>query len=246
MKKLLCGSFIFLFFSCSEKEPTAQEIIDNAIVHYGGEAVYNSEITFGFREIEYKARYQNENYRLERSFEDSLGLYKDVLINTNFVRTLNDTVVELSDEWIGKYSNSVNSVIYFFRIPFHLNDQAVNKELIGESTINDKEYYKIKVWFDQNGGGEDFSDVFVYWVNKEDFTINYFAYEYQTNGGGKRFREMVNSRTVNGLLVVDYVNYKPKDISIPIVDFDNYFQEGGMEKLSEIINKNVEVTYLEK
>ena len=245
MKKLLYISISFFLLSCNV-EPTAEQIIDKSIAHYGGEAIYNSEISFRFRDIEYKMRYQKETFQLERSYKDSTGNFKDLLTNTSFVRSVNDTIVELTDEWSNKYSNSINSVIYFFRIPFHLNEKAVNKKMIGESHIKGASCFKIKVWFNEDGGGEDFSDVYIYWVNKLNYNIDYLAYSFETNGGGKRFREMVNARRINGLLVVDYINYKPKNNNILIENFDKYFQQNGMDKLSEIINENIRVKYLEE
>jgi Family of unknown function (DUF6503) len=238
--KLLIIGICLILLGCSTA-PTAQQIIDKSIENYGGEAAYNSTITFKFRDKNYSSNYQNGNYQLERTFKDSLGVYKDVLTNNGFKRMINDSVVELTEEWKHKYSNSINSVIYFFRIPFHLNDEAINKEIIGKATIDNQEYYKIKVWFNQEGGGEDFSDVFVYWINKTNYNIDYFAYRYETDGGGKRFRKMVYPRRVNNLLVVDYINYKPKDKTVSIAEFDTYFQNDGMEKLSEIINEDVQV-----
>ena len=245
MKHLIVVFIIVLsFISCSEQDNlTAEQIIEKSIQNYGGEAVFNSDIKFSFRDKNYRALYQNNTYQLERSYNDSSNIIKDILTNNNFTRTINDSVVNLSQEWIDKYSNSINSVIYFFRVPFHLNDEAVNKELIGTSSINDINYYKIKVWFNQAGGGEDFSDVFVYWINQNNYNVDYFAYSYKTSGGGKRFREMINPRRVNKLLVTDYINYEPKDTSIAIENFDNYFEQGGMKELSRIENKDVKVVY---
>ena len=130
-------------------------------------------------------------------------------------------------------------------IPFNLNDPAVNKKLLGEGTLDGKTYYKVHISFSEEGGGDDYDDAFVYWVDKESFVIDYFAYSYSTDGGGKRFRKMINPRDVNGLLVVDYINYEPEVFETPIESFDSYFEAGGMKELSQIINENVSVTYLQ-
>ena len=110
--------------------------------------------------------------------------------------------------------------------------------------IENKDYFKIHISFAEEGGGEDFDDDFVYWINQETFLIDYFAYSYSTDGGGKRFREMINLREINGLKVMDYINYEPTDLSIPIESFDQYFEEGGLVELSRIENRNIEVNYL--
>lgn len=237
-------AFILLVVSCSNKANTnANEIINKSISAYGGEKVYNSEITFMFREKRYKAKYNNENYRLERIFtEDSLA-YQDVLTNSNFTRFINHQETQIDNEWKNKYSNSINSVIYFFRIPFNLTDKAVNKAYLGKTTINKQNYHKIKVTFGQDGGGKDYSDVFIYWINTTKFTVDYFAYSYETDGGGKRFRKMINKRKVNGLLVADYINYKPKNDTEPLENFDVYYENNGFEELSRIVYDDVAIEY---
>lgn len=233
----------FTFLSCSV-ERTAPEVVEEAIQAYGGNAVFNSKISFDFRDIHYVSTYNQGKFRLEREFEDSVNAYHDVLDNSGFIRQVNGEVVELDEEWTGKYSRSVNSVIYFFRIPFVLNDPAVNLKLLEPTSLDGSEYYKLEVTFDEEGGGEDFDDRFVYWINKSSFEIDYMAYSYSTDGGGKRFRKAINPRTVNGLLVKDYINYEPLDINVPIQNYDNYFQQDGMKELSRIENVNVEIEYL--
>ena len=72
-------------------------------------------------------------------------------------------------------SNSVNSVHYFSVLPFGLNDKAVSKKLLSDITIKGVDYYTIQVTFSEDGGGDDFDDVFLYWVQKESFKLNYLA-----------------------------------------------------------------------
>jgi len=233
-------------FSCNDLPMDAQQIIDKSIEAYGGQRLYTSDIEFDFREIHYRNYTNWGEMSYERTFKhDSLGDIHDVLNNDGFTRTVNGEIASLDELWTGKYSRSVNSVVYFFRIPFNLNDIAVNKKLLPESTIGDKQYYKVHVSFEKESGGDDFDDAFVYWIDKESFIIDYFSYSYSTDGGGKRFRVKINQREVNGLQVADYINYEPKVYETPIEDFDTYYENGGLKELSRIINRNVEVTYLE-
>ncbi len=224
---------------------TVDDIIDKSIDAYGGGKVNSSIIEFDFRSKHYSAKYHNYKYELIRSFSDSTGLVVDVLNNDGFTRTINDSIVMLDDKWSGKYSRSVNSVIYFFRIPFIMKDEAVKPELIGEATIKDQTYHKVRITFSEQGGGDDYDDSFIYWVNQENFFIDYFAYSYSTDGGGKRFREAINPRNIIGLRTTDYINYEPKDLQVAIEDYDTYFIEGGMKELSRIENKNISIEYLD-
>jgi len=243
MKYLVSAFFLSSIFSSCTQELTAQEILANAIKAHGGDKVYNSNVSFDFRDKHYKGEYNRGQYKLARYFSDTLNnTYEDVLTNQGFQRKINDSIVSVTDEWIGKYSNSINSVFYFFRVPFNLKDDAVILTYLGKSTIEGTNYYKLKVTFSEEGGGEDFDDVFVYWFNDQTYRLDYFAYEYATEGGGKRFRKAFNQRDENGWLISDYINYKPKDIKVDIADYDTYFKD-GFKKLSEIVNNNVEVSY---
>ena len=235
--------FLFLTISCQKKEIslTAQQIIDKTILYSGAEKVVNSEITFQFRDKDYKAIRSNGNFKLIRTFD---SIY-DVLDNNGFERLINGHSFSVNDGLISKYSNSINSVHYFSVLPFGLNDKAVHKKLLPTSTIKGKEYYKIEITFSENGGGEDFEDVFIYWIGKEDFLIDYLAYSYHTNGGGKRFRVLKEQCIKNGIRFVDYHNYKPLNNEIPLVDIDKAFEENKLKKVSEIILKDIKVTILD-
>ena len=100
----------------------------------------------------------------------------------------------------------------------------------------------VRVYFDQAGGGSDHEDVFLYWFNKETKTMDYFAYSYQTDGGGLRFREAVNTRTIGGILLQDYVNYKPADETVSLDTLQSMFVSGNLEKLSDINLENAVVS----
>lgn len=244
MKYIYAFSILLLSLGCT-KQLTVDDIIDGSIEAYGGQKIFNSTIQFDFRDKHYLAKYHNHRYQLKRTFSDSTGQFIDELTNDGFTRIHNDTLVVLDEEWTGRYSRSVNSVIYFFRIPFILKDGAVKPELLESATIKDQNYYKIRVSFSEEAGGDDFDDNFIYWINQKSFNVDYFAYSYSTDGGGKRFREAINPRTIDGLFTVDYINYKPNDMEVEIENYDQYFLEGGMKELSRIENENVSIEYLE-
>jgi hypothetical protein len=235
--------FIVLILGCkpSKKELTAQEIIDASIVNSGTDKVANSNITFTFRDKKYSAKRNKGTFSLTRSF-DSIT---DILSNTGFKRFVNQIEIKVADSMVARYTNSVNSVHYFSALPFGLNDTAVLKKRLASSTIKGKEYYKIEVTFSEKGGGEDFDDVFIYWIGKEDFLVDYLAYSYHTNGGGKRFRVLKEQCSKNGIRFVDYYNYKPLNKSISLLDIDKAFEKNQLQKISEIILKDIKVDMLD-
>ncbi len=233
---------LFLAFSCVKK-PDPQAIIDQAIATHGGQLFESKKVAFDFRGRHYSTHRENAKTIYTRAYmDDSLGTVKDVLVNSaDFKRYINDTLVNVTDEWKGKYANSINSVLYFAQLPYGLNDAAVIKTYLEEKYFGLIAYHKIKVTFQQEGGGEDFDDVFIYWINKESNTLDYLAYSYATDGGGTRFRQAVNRRTINGMIFQDYINFKAESKNEPIEAHDDYFLEGKLLELSRIENENVTV-----
>ena len=229
----------------SEQKLTAQEIINKTILFSGADKVANSKITFKFRENSYTAVRNKGIFKLFRTYKKDSLIIKDVLKNNGYERSINAKPVNVSDSMIAKYRNSINSVHYFSVLPFGLNAAAVNKKLLKSATLKGKEYYKIEVTFSKEGGGDDFDDVFIYWIGKEDFLIDYLAYSYHTNGGGKRFRVLKEQCIKNGIRFVDYHNYKPLNESVSLADVDQAFESNGLIKVSEIILKDIEVALLD-
>jgi len=242
MKFISVLLIICLAWSCETKtEPNAQDIIDKAIAKAGGERYYNSKIEFNFRDRNYCAVRNDKDFKLERlSVSDSI-VTTDILSNSYFMRVQNDKPVSLPDSTVTKLSNSVNSVHYFSVLPYGLNDEAANKNYLGEISIKGKTYHKIEVTFNEEGGGTDFDDVFVYWIDTTNYNVDYLAYEFHVNGGGMRFREAYNERLVNGIRFVDYKNYKPIVEVINVRSLDSLFETANLKLLSKIELEDVHV-----
>lgn len=235
-------AFALMFFSCAKETPTAQEIIDKTISAAGGEKYSNFELEFDFRDKHYKAIRDGGTFQYERHFKDSVNQIRDVLTNNGFQRFINNELANIPDSMAVKYTSSVNSVHYFALLPSQLNDAAVNKTYLGKVTIKDKVYHKVKVTFDQEGGGEDYEDVFVYWITADTFKADFIAYSYiESDGVGLRFREAYNERMVNGLRFVDYNNYKPEDSIQDVTALDKLFESNALKLLSKIETENITV-----
>ncbi|UII33482.1 hypothetical protein LVD17_06555 [Fulvivirga ulvae] len=245
MKNLILLAIGLFFINCTPTKEDASLIVDKTIEQAGGSNYNGVEIEFTFRGKEYGAKMTDGKYEYVRLFKDSSDLYRDVLSNDGFYREINGEKTDIPDSMAVKYSNSVNSVIYFAFLPKGLNDPAVNKTYLGFEEIKGKEYHKIKVTFDKNGGGKDFEDRFIYWINKSDHKIDYLAYQYYTDGGGFRFREAYNERIVEGIRFVDYINYKPKpDVPAELEKLGIAFTTGQLEELSRVELESVRVNKL--
>jgi len=247
MKRCIVPLMLVFVFGCKQepkKELTAQEIVDNSIADSGGKLFNDHQVTFDFRDKSYVSENVDGQRVYKRISDLDTTTIIDIKRGDDFERYVNDSIVMVHDTMAVKYANSINSVHYFVRLPYGLNDAAVNKEFLGKETIEDKEYYKVKVTFDQQGGGDDFEDTYLYWFDLKTFKPEYLAYDFHTDGGGQRFRKAYNERYVNGIRFVEYENYKPKDDSSGILEIGQRYNEGELELLSKIELKNITVTPL--
>lgn len=240
---------VLVLVGCSEPAPKnydAQELVDAAIKAHGSQFKGNV-VSFDFRDRRYTVKRKKSGYVYTREWQDdSLGFVKDILVNSSkFTRIVEGDTVEVDEEWTKKFTSSVNSVLYFFQVPYVLNDAGAEKKYLGEFEMKGVKYLGVQVTFSEEGGGEDHEDVFIYWLHPEKKTVDFFAYSYLTEGGGVRFRESINRREFKGLLVQDYINYKAEK-GTALESLPALFEKGELEELSLIENDKVKIQSLLK
>ena len=218
---------IIILSSCGSNQPSGDEIMNRAFARHGGEFLKNLEVDFKFRDHKYEARLVDGEF----AFKNRMAL------NQSTDRESFATVVNGNMNF---GTSSTTSVLHFALLPYNVNNSKAHKQLMCTSEIKGEPYYKVEVTFEKNGGGEDFEDVYIYWVHKENFTIDYLAYSYHINGGGVRFREAYNQREVNGVRFQDYINYTI-DSDFPAQELDYAFKTGKLTEISRIDLEDVQV-----
>lgn len=239
---LLALAALIIMFSACNTSDNAQTVVDKTIEAHGGDGYKNLQLSYSFRDKHYTLSRKEGHFTYTRAFEDSTGKVKDILTNERFVRLVNGDTVSLTEERKQAFTNSVNSVHYFALLPYGLNDPAVQKTYVRETTIKGTPYHLVKVTFEKEGGGVDFEDQFLYWINANTYTMDYLAYSYKTEGGGVRFREAVNPRQVGGIRFQDYINYKPVQKETPLDSMESLYTRGELEVLSKIELENIQLT----
>lgn len=224
-------------------ELTADQIIEKAVQRHGGERYDNMLVEFDFRKRHFKAKIYKGEYVYERSFKSKDGWVTDVWSNNKFKRLVDEKEVQLNLESRRTYQTATNSVIYFALLPFNLDDPIVNRQLMRPVEIKGIPYHKVEITYGSNGGGEDFENVYIYWIHQEKFTIDYLAYGFNINGGGVRFREAYNQREVEGIVFQDYLNYTI-DKDFPVQEMDYAFETEQLRLISDIKLENVNVSLL--
>jgi hypothetical protein len=231
---------LLLSFACqSPKSKKVEEIINTVVVNSGFDSAIFS-VNFDFRDHHYSLKQKPSFYSFSRSIIQNEIEVKDVMTpNQPLKRYLDGVPIKISDSIRGAYSNSLNSVMYFFQLPKPLQDPSVIKVLMSSVEINGYSYWTIKVTFKEEGGGEDYQDEYRYWINQNNYEIDFLAYNYQSDGGGTRFRRAINKRKINGMFFQDYENYKPFQIFEQLDNLPKLFEQGNLELISLIENKNI-------
>ncbi|MFT4604182.1 MAG: hypothetical protein ACI9W4_000910 [Rhodothermales bacterium] len=245
----LIAVFLLVLGACSPPDfpVTALSVVDQAIAWQNGDVLNQAELTFDFRERRFRV-YRNQGvFEYERIYVDSTGAnLREVLSNDGLFREVEGERVELDSASYRSAETAVNSVVYFALLPLPMNDAAAQKRLLGVSEINGRSYNKVEVTFAPEGGGRDYDDRFIYWIDAETGALKYLAYYYHTDEGGARFREAYNVREIEGVRIADYHNYSAEGITFDTVEnFDSLHTAGLTTLVSEIDLENVTVRRLE-
>lgn len=212
---------------------SAEELLARAVEAHGGERYNSASYGFVFRGKSYTFSNKGATSIYTVTSQKEGKLYLDSLKNGELFRYIDKVKTELTEKEKASAFEALNSVIYFATLPHKLLDPAVNLEKQPTVTIKGKAYDALKVYFDEEGGGTDHDDNFLYWINQETGRIDYFAYDYQVNGGGVRFRSAYNPRIVDGILFQHYVNFKVA-VGTDLADLPALYEQGKMEELSRI------------
>ena len=217
---------------------TARKLLAKTIKAHGGKKYNKAHYQFTFRDNVYRFKNSKKGYHYTvRKSKGGQQIY-DQLVNGEFSRSINGKDIELSDKEKGGGGRGLNSVIYFATLPYRLSDPAVKLSYSGEMSIKGVDYQVLEVRFEQEGGGADYDDEYLYWIRKDNNQIDYFAYNYQVGGGGVRFRSGFNKRNVDGIIFQDFINYKAP-IGTPLADLPGMYENNELKELSKILTEKV-------
>lgn len=224
----------------------ADSIVQAAVAAHGGDVLDRAVVTFDFRGVDFRVEHDAGAFRYERTYTDSLGrAVREVLSTDSLYRTVDGTRVDLTDDARNDVRVDVNSVPYFALLPYKLQDDAVQATYSGVDTLDGTPYHRIRVTFQQEGGGQDWQDVFMYWFAQEDLSMDYLAYAYgfgPDEAYGTRFREAYDVRTIEGVRFADYMNYTtPGDSLRDLTRYPDYLAGDSLVLVSRVETDSVQV-----
>ena len=244
---------LFLLSACQPANdtapapPSAAAIVDSAVAAHGGPVLDRAVVRFNFRGDQYRLRQDGGRFHYRRTYTDSLGrTVQDGLTNDGAYRVVAGDTVSLSAEERSALHTTVNSVSYFALLPAPLKDAAVQPEYSGRDTLDGVPYHRIRVTFQQQSGGDDWQDVFMYWFRTDTYAMDYLAYAFGLAPGdtdtGTRFREAYNVRRINGVRVADYLNYTSDTLATDRMHlYPNLWRQDALEQVSRVEIDSVQV-----
>ena len=222
----------------------AQGIVDRAIELHGGD-LYESTVTeFDFRDFSFEVVRDGGRFEYTRAYSDTSGQIVEIMTNDGFSRTADGEPYEMTEREWSIWTEQVNANVYFTFLPYKLNDPPVIKKLLEPVTIEGEPYNTVEVTFEQEGGGRDWEDRFLFWFHQVDGTMDYFSYFY-TLRGTSRFRKLINEREIGGIVFADHLNYNADTLAYDLELAPEWFEAGKLQLASEVILENITVNPVE-
>lgn len=241
MPRLIIALLLFVFLGCSSAtKDAASDWIERANIAHGTAILDQSSFRFTFRDYTYGFTQEKYTKSYSRTKLTTEGRLTDTLYNgRDFKRWVNDIPIFLSDSLQQRYTESINSVLYFIQIPRVLKDAAVQSSFIGKENIQGEPYISLKITFQQEGGGVDYQDEYRYWIHQKTHLIDFLAYRFYSGEGGTRFRKVSHRERVNGMVFQDYENFSPPTPFPPLDSIASLYIKGKLKKVSDIQQKEI-------
>jgi hypothetical protein len=239
MNRLFTLIFLIILSSCQEE---ADRIIESSIQYHGFENFYKEPVEFKFREYTYLIDRTQSPYLYTKKIQLQDSITRQTIIqidslwnSSEFSRSINGERLKLTEDDEARFSNSLNSVAYFYQLPLPLKDDAAIITLLENTLIEGKEYATLKVSFSEENGGTDHEDTYRYYFDISTYALSYLSYDFHINDGGVRFRKAYQKPQGN-FIFLDYDNYKaPK--GTPLDSLPILFDKGKLELLSKIVSE---------
>ena len=230
--------------------PEAHEIVDRSVNAHGLSSLADAEMSFLFRERSFSAWRNDGLFRYSRTYTDSLGrIVDESMDNDSIYRSIDGEIQILDAAEKRKIEVAINSVIYFASLPFPLWDPGVLLQKLEDEQIADQLYHRIEVTFTEEGGGEEFRDRFIYWVNADNYLIDFMSYYYFTDGGGSRFRVATDRlRPAGAIIINNYDNYSTVSRNLTIDEIEDYaalYQLDSLRLVSQINLDQLQVSHFQ-
>jgi hypothetical protein len=244
--RLIMGALLVLVAS-SPGPAAAQEsleIVTRAIEHHGGE-------TYNASDSELTLCSGSGCYRISVVMNDGMYRYRvsgPVSAGHREVETSNDAVSHWHDGVVQQVTaldeqrlrDWAMARVYFVFLPYRLNDPSVIQRDLGLETWEGRRLHKVKVTFPP-GSSTDAQDEFIYWFDPTTARLEQFAYSFEGDPDGIRFRRLSNHRRIGGILFFDQENLGVEGDEYSVDQITPTFVEQSMREISIVTLEDVRV-----
>ena len=220
------------------------EIVDRAIEHHGG-YIYESSAA----ELDMCSKsgcfHVQARHKLDRFHAAVSGVSRGSRLevestNEGVTARRDGKTLELDAEAQQIHRDWAMARVYFCFLPYRLNDPGVYKQDLGVVDWDGRSLHQVKVTFEP-GSSTDATDEYMYWFDPESARLELFAYSYDDNGGGLRFRRATNYRRVGGVLFFDQENFGVEGPGLEVDQIDPAFVRDKMRHVSTVRLENVKL-----
>lgn len=222
-------------------------IVLKAIEFHGGEAYQHSRTQLDMCSKS-GCFHVSSSVRGDQFDHEVSGLSRDTHVK---VRMTNETVERWFDGQPSPmpegreqdYRDWAMARIYFCFLPYRLTDPGVRHKDLGLVDWEGRQLHLVEVSF-KPGSSTDANDMYRYWFDPESGRLELFAYSYEGEPGGLRFRRLENHRREGGILFFDQENLgvEGEDVHIGLIT-PEYVKE-AMRPVSKVTLRNIRVTPL--
>ncbi len=206
---LLVGGGLGDGTAAAQSSQQLPEIVERSIAFHGGEsyADFQAELQLCSRSgcFDLQVREQGGVYDYTAAGASSGGHLKVRVTNDSVERWLDGESQAVDTEDEQRWRDWVSSKLYFCFLPYRLADPSVYFQDLSLEDWNGRQLHKVKVTFAPESS-TDASDEYLYWFDPESARLEQFAYSFEGNPGGLRFRQGHNYRRAGELLFFDQHN----------------------------------------
>ncbi len=223
-------------------------IVDRAIAHHGGERYSRTEtaLTLSSRSGSFDLVVRRHggayDYTVRRRGEGGEQVVR--VTNDRVERWRDGQAVPVPEEEAQRWRDFAFARVYFPFLPYGLNDPSVYKEDLGPEEWDGRKLHKVKVTF-APGSSTEADDQYLYWFDPETGRVELFAYSFDGNPGGLRFRRAVNHRRVGGILFFDQENLGVDQDGLTVDQITPAFVAERMQPISTVTLENIDVRDIE-
>jgi hypothetical protein len=222
------------------------EIVRRSIEHHGGEIYRHSEsqlkLCSGSGCYEVAVRMDGGLYRYRVAGPVSAGHREVESSNDELTYWHEGELQEVGDD-AQKLRDWAMARVYFVYLPFRLNDPGVIQTDLGLENWGGRLLHKVKVTFPP-GSSTDAEDEFIYWFNPDSARLEQFAYSFDDDPDGIRFRRLFNYRRIGGVLFFDQHNLGADGDHLSVDQITPEFVQASLPHISTVTLQDVQIERL--